>query len=95
MVVPYINGLGECSKNICNKMGIHMNFKGGNTIRSFLVAPKGKVTITKKMGKSTGISMTKWSVIVSTLASVQDLWERLEEQFRAPSPFMSIPTSHH
>ena len=35
---------------MCSKMGIHVYFKPGNTIKNLLIAPKGKDTITQKIG---------------------------------------------
>ena len=46
MVVPCTKGLSESFKNICRKMGVH--FKGGNTIKNFLVASKDKDNITQE-----------------------------------------------
>ena len=40
MVVPYTKGLNESVKNICNKHGMQVHFKGGRTIRNLLVAHK-------------------------------------------------------
>ena len=48
MVVPYSKGLSERFKNIYGKIGIQVHFKGGNTIRNLLLAPKVKDTITQK-----------------------------------------------
>ena len=50
MVLPYIRGLSESIKNVCNKHGVQVHYKGGNTIKSLLVAPKEKDHITKKSG---------------------------------------------
>ena len=37
-------------KNICNKHGVQVYYKGGNTIKGHLMAPKDKDHITKKSG---------------------------------------------
>ena len=42
MMVPYIQGLGEKFKMICNEKGIQVNFKGSNTIKDLLMTPKDK-----------------------------------------------------
>ena len=42
MVVPYIHGLGEKIKRTCNKQGIQVHFKGTNTNKQLLMAPKGQ-----------------------------------------------------
>ena len=50
MVVPYHQGLSERIKRTCNKFGVQVFFKGGQTIRSLLMAPKDKDPITNKSG---------------------------------------------
>ena len=50
MVVPCAKGLSESLKNVCRKHGVQVHFKGGNTIKILLVAPKDKDPITKKSG---------------------------------------------
>ena len=40
MVVPYMHGLGERFKRTCNKQGDQGHFKGTNTIKQLLMAPK-------------------------------------------------------
>ena len=50
MVVPYHQGLSERIKKTCNKFGVQVYFKGGQTIKSLLMAPKDKDPITNKGG---------------------------------------------
>ena len=50
MVLPYVKGLSESMKNVCNKHGVQVHYKGGNTIKSLLKASKDKDHITKKCG---------------------------------------------
>ena len=47
MVGPYTKGLSESIKNICSKVDIQVNFRGGNTIKNLLMAPRDR-DITKK-----------------------------------------------
>ena len=49
-VVPYVKGLSKSLKYVCRKYGVQVHFKGGNTIKSLLMAPKDKDPITKKSG---------------------------------------------
>ena len=63
IVVPYYKGLSESLKRMCNKHGVQVYFKGGNTIRSLLMAPKDKDPMLKKVESSTGINVTGWSVM--------------------------------
>ena len=50
MVLPYVKGLSESIKNICNKHGVQVYYKGGNTIKGLLMVPKDRDHITKKGG---------------------------------------------
>ena len=50
MVVPYQQGLSERVKNTCQKYGIQVHFKGGQTIKDLLMGPKDKDPITNKSG---------------------------------------------
>ena len=50
MVLPYLQGLSESLKDVCRKHGVQVHHKGGNTIKSILMAPKDKDPITKKSG---------------------------------------------
>ena len=50
MLVPYYKGLSESLKKICGKYGVQVYFKGGNTIKNLLVAPKDQDPILKKSG---------------------------------------------
>ena len=50
MVVPYQQGLSERVKNTCQKYGVQVHFKGGQTIKDLLMAPKDKDPITNKSG---------------------------------------------
>ena len=50
ITVPYSKGLSESFKNTCKKYGIQVYFRGGKTIKDFLVAPKDRDHITKKSG---------------------------------------------
>ena len=50
MVVPYYRGLSKSLKKVCSRYGVQVYFKGGNTIKNLLVAPKDKDPIMKKSG---------------------------------------------
>ena len=47
-MVPYTPGTSESFKNICQRYGIQVHFKGGATLKNLLVSPKDKDSITKK-----------------------------------------------
>ena len=48
--VPYSKGLNKSFKNICGKVGVQVHFKGNNTVKDFLVAPKDRGSIVNKGG---------------------------------------------
>ena len=50
VVVPYIHGLGEKFKKTCNNKGIQVHFKGTNTVKTFLMAPKDRDHKLQKSG---------------------------------------------
>ena len=50
IVVPYQKGLSERFKNTCQKYGVQVHFKEGQTIKDLLMAPKEKDPITNKSG---------------------------------------------
>ena len=50
MVIPYYKGISESTKKTCSKHAMQVYFKGGNTIKNLLVAPKDQDTIQKKSG---------------------------------------------
>ena len=50
IVVPYYKGLSESLKRTCQKYGVQAYFKGGNTIKSLLMAPNDKDPLMKKSG---------------------------------------------
>ena len=87
MVVPYAKGLSESLKNVCRKHGVQVHFKGGNTIKSFLVDPIDKDPITKK---SDVIYRYKCDRVECDEEYIEEssrtLGERFKEHLKAPSP---------
>ena len=87
MVLPYVKGLTESTENVCNKHGVQVYYKGGNPIKSLLMAPKDKDHITKKSGiiyrfKSNRVDCDD----EYTGESSRTFGERLMEHLKAPSP---------
>ena len=66
MVLPYVKELSESMKNVGKKHGIQTYFKGGNTIKGLLMAPKDKDHITKKSGIIYRFKCNRWTVMMST-----------------------------
>ena len=87
MVVPYHKGVSESLKKICGKHDVQVNFRGDNTIKSLLVAPKDQDPILKKNGV---IYRYKYGRVdcdeVYIGESSRTFGERLKEHQKAPSP---------
>ena len=87
IVVPYSQGISESLKNICQRYGIQVHFKGGAIIKNLLVSPKDKESITKK---SSVIYWFKCEKIVCEEEyigeSSRTFGERYKEHLKAPSP---------
>ena len=87
MIVPYIKGIGEKFKKICNKQGIRVHFKGTNTVKQLLMAPKDKDPKLTKSGiiyryQCPNINCTEQYIGESG----RSLGERYREYLKAPSP---------
>ena len=87
IVIPYIQGLGERFKRTCNKQGIQVHFKGTNTVKQLLMAPKDK---DPKLAKSGIIYMYTCPHINCTEQYIGEsgrtLGDRYKEHLKAPSP---------
>ena len=87
IVVPYINGLGERLKRTCSSKGIQVHFKGRNTIKTLLMAPKD---MDNKHQKSEAIYKFKCPHINCPEEymgeSKRTFGDRLKEHHRTPSP---------
>ena len=57
----------QAYKIICSKYGVHVHFKGGNTLKNLLMFPKNKETITNfKVTLYTGLSVARLNVMMNT-----------------------------
>ena len=96
-MVSYIHGLGEKFKRTCNKWGIQVHFKGANTIKQLLMAPKDKDNKLQKGGvnykyKCPQIDCTEEYIGESGRTFV----DRYKEHLKAPSPIhLHTTTSRH
>ena len=81
-----MQGLGEKFKRTCNKKGIEVHFKGSNTIKDLLMAPKDKDT---KLQKSGVIYQYKCQTIHCPVEYIGEtgraFGDRLKEHLKAPS----------
>ena len=87
LVVPYIQGISEKFKKLCKSKGIHVFFKGTNTLRTQLVTPRDNYPRLQKSGiiyhyKCPHINCTEAYIGKTGRA----LGDRVNEQLKAPSP---------
>ena len=87
IVVPYYKGLSERLKRTCNKYGVQVYFKGGNTIRSLLMAPKDKDPMLKKSGVIYRYKCDRVKCDEEYIGESSRIFgERFKEHQKAPSP---------
>ena len=87
MVVPYHQGLSERIKRACNKFGVQVFFKGDQTIRNLLMAPKDKDPITNKSGVIYRFKCSQDGCKEEYIGeSARNFAERFKEHQKAPSP---------
>ena len=92
IVVPYYKVLGGSLKRTCQKYGVQVYFKGGNTIKNLLMAPKDKDPLLKK---SRVIYRYKWDRVECDEEyigeSSRTFGERFKEHQKGPIPIFD----HH
>ena len=87
IVVQYSQGISESIKNICQRYGIQVHFKGGATIKNLLVSPKDKDSITKKSSVIYWFKCDKIDCEEEYIGeSSRTFGERYREHLKAPSP---------
>ena len=87
MILPYVRGLSKSMKNICNKHGVQVHYKGGNTIKGLLMAPKDKDHITMKSGFIYRFKCHRVDCDDEYIGeSSRTFDERFKEHLKAPSP---------
>ena len=87
IVVPYYKGLSESLKRTCQKYGVQVYFKGGNTIKSLLMAPKDKDPLMKKSGVIYRYKCDRVECDEEYIGeSSRTFGERFKEHQKAPSP---------
>ena len=90
MVVPYHQGLSERIKRSCNKFGVQVFFKGGQTIRNLLMAPKDKDPITNKSGVIYRFKCSQHGCKEEYIGeSARNFAERFKETPEGPFPYIS------
>ena len=92
MVVPYIQGLGEKFKRTCNGKGIQVHFKGSDTTRTLLMAPKDKDTKLQKSGVIYKYKCPQMNCPEECIGETGGAFgDRLKEYVRTPSPSTNMP----
>ena len=87
MILPYVRGLSESIKNICNQHGVQVHYKGGNTIKGLLMIPKDKDYITMKSGIIYRFKYHRVDCDDEYIGeSPRTFGERFKENLKAPSP---------
>ena len=87
MVIPYYKGLSENVKRACNKHGVHVYFRGGVTIKNFLMAPKDQDPMLKKSGVIYRYKFGRVEHDEEYIGeSSRTFGERFKEYQKAPSP---------
>ena len=90
-MIPYYQGISESMKKACSEYEVQVYFKGGNTIKNLLMAPKDQAAIQKKVGSFTDTNVTGQSVMRNTLVNPLELLVRGSRNIsRHPPPFMTI-----
>ena len=93
MVVPYQQGLSERIKSTCKKYRVQVHFKGGQTIKDLLMAPKDKDSVTNKVESYTDTNAMKMGVRKNILENLQEPLQRGSKNIRSlPPQFMTIVT---
>ena len=98
MVIPYYKGISESLKNKCRKHGLQVYFKGGNTIKNLLMAPKYQDAIQKKSGVIYRYKCDRVECHEEYIGeSSRTFGERFKEHLKAPSPIYDHfnTTGHH
>ena len=87
MVIPYYKDLSEGLQKICGKHGMQVYFKGGNTIKNPLVAPKDQDPILMKSGVIYRYRCSRIDCNEEYIGeSSRTFGERFREHQKAPSP---------
>ena len=87
IVISYYQGISESMKKACSEYGVQVFFKGGNTIKKLLMAPKDQDAIPKKVESFTDTNVTGWRVMRNTLVNPLELLERGSKNIsRHPPP---------
>ena len=94
MVIPYQQGLSDRIKNTCKTYGAQVHFKGGQTMKGLLMAPKDKDPITDKSGVIYRYKCSEDGCEEEYIGESARTLQRVSENTRSPPLlFMTIVTS--
>ena len=94
MVVQYQQGLSERFKNTCQKYGVQVHFKGGQTIKDLIMAPKDKDPITNKSWVIYRFKCSEDGCEEEYIGESARTFAEGSKNIRSPPlPFMTIVTS--
>ena len=86
-MIPYYQGISESMKKTCSEYGVQVYFKGGNTIKNLLMAPKDQDAIQKKSGVIYRYQCDRVECDEEYIGeSSSTFGERFKEHLKAPSP---------
>ena len=92
---PYSQGFGESLKNICQRYGIQVHFKGGATIKNLLVSPKDKDSIIRKSSVIYWFKCDKIDCEEKYIGeSSRTFGERYREHLKVLSPIFEHQNTH-
>ena len=94
IVVPYIQGIGEKFKKVCQSKGIQVHFKGTNTLKTLLVKPKDKDSKLQKSGSSYHFKCPHINCPDEYIGeSGRAFRDRIKGHLKAPSPIFQHSSS--
>ena len=93
-MIPYAQGICESIKNICEKHGVAVHFKGGQTLKKILVSPKDKDIMVKKNSVIYSYSCGRIDCDEEYVGESGRIFgERFKEHLKAPSPIFGHQNS--
>ena len=93
-LIPYAQGICESIKNICEKHGVAVHFKGGHTLKNILVSAKDKDTMAKKNSVIYSYSCGRIDCEEEYIGeSGRTFDERFKEHLKSHLQFMHIKTA--
>ena len=94
MVVPYHQGLSERIKRTCNKFGVQVYFKGGQTIKASLWLQRTRILSQAKVESFTDTNAVNMGAMKNILVNLLEILQIDSKNTKSPLPlFLTITTS--